>query len=187
MSTRGFLGFVIDGRELITYNHNDSYPAGLGSAVLEWARNADMVDAIEKARDLRLVFSSSEPTDADIEALAPYRLSLNEPSHRPDWYELLRGTQGDPAAILAAGVLENERFLPCDPSAAWGYVIDFDKRAFEVYLGRQRKAHTKGRFAGMTHTRRGFFPARLVASWPLSDLPSDSDFASATLKAEVGL
>ena len=36
MSTRGFIGFVIDGTEKIAYNHYDSYPSALGLNVLHW-------------------------------------------------------------------------------------------------------------------------------------------------------
>jgi hypothetical protein len=38
MGTRGFLGFVLQDKEYITYNHFDSYPSGLGDAVLQWLR-----------------------------------------------------------------------------------------------------------------------------------------------------
>ena len=39
MGTRGIVGFVSGGQEKLTYNHSDSYPSGLGVAVLEWAKS----------------------------------------------------------------------------------------------------------------------------------------------------
>lgn len=32
--TRGAVGFRVDGVDKVTYNHSDSYPGGLGAAVL---------------------------------------------------------------------------------------------------------------------------------------------------------
>lgn len=48
---------------------------------------------------------------------------MGGPSERPTWYQLLRETQGDPAAILRAGVIaDGSRYVGVE----WRYLVDFD-------------------------------------------------------------
>jgi hypothetical protein len=185
VGTRGFIGFVADGVEKIAYNHWDSYPEGLGADVLRWLRKVaglDLgVDTLRASvRALRVVDPSSTPTAEDIERLRPFT-DLNVSSKSlDDWYCLLRGTQGDPAAMLRAGVIEDAFDFPTDSLfAEWGYVVDLDANVFEVYEGFQHSAHDKGRFAGRTDNRvsDGYYPVALVKSWPLAELPDDDSFA----------
>lgn len=194
MGTRGFLTFVVDGREATTYNHCDSYPEGLGSDVLGWARDNqhELVcddhgsvpgSAFDLVRQLRVVAPDSKPTPEDIERLRGYAdLGVGE-QRLDDWYVLLRETQGDPAAILKAGVLIDASEFPNDSLfAEWGYVIDVDARTFEVYQGFQHARHDKGRFADRSpraSVSGDYYPVALVASWPLDGLPSDEEFFAA--------
>jgi hypothetical protein len=178
MSTRGFISFAIDGVTKTAYNHHDSYPDGLGLAVLEWARGADLDAAATAARALRVV------TDAeDIARLAPYtNRGVGAHSATPDWYQLLRETQGDPGAMLAAGVIEDASEFPADSLfAEWGYVMDFDAQVFKVYEGFQREPHAEGRFATLTTRDRSddYYPVRLIKTWPLAELPDSAAFVAA--------
>lgn len=180
MSTRGFISFVVDGETKTAYNHSDSYPDYLGANVLDWARAADIEAAAVAARALRVIGENDEPTARDIEHLAPYtNRNVGGRSDSPTWYQLLRETQGSPAAMLAAGVIEDGSSFPADSLfAEWGYVVDFDAKAFEVYVGFQRGRHSDGRFASMTPNRDGYYPVRLIKSWPLDDLPSTEAFVT---------
>lgn len=190
MGTRGFVTFVIDGTEKTAYNHWDSYPGGLGVDVLNWLRTAvSDIDALRTAAgDLRVVDPNSEPTDADIERLSTfYDGSVGGKSERPTWYQLLRGTQGDPAAMLRAGAIEDASDFPTDSLfAEYGYVVDLDSNVFEAYVGFQHSPHTKGRFAGRegNDDSDGYYPVALAASWPLSDLPDDKTFCEAIEPSE---
>jgi hypothetical protein len=182
MGTRGFVGFVIDGTEKIAYNHFDSYPGGLGLDVLHWLHVEPLAepDATRKrARALRVVANDSEPTDENIEQLQPfYNPNVGGHKDRPDWYQLLRETQGNLGLILKAGVTEDASHFPLDSLfAEWGYIVDFDAGVFEVYAGFQRSPHSRGRFASREGGRSdGYYPVALVASWPLSELPTDEAF-----------
>ncbi|HEY3435961.1 MAG TPA: hypothetical protein VGK41_09940, partial [Solirubrobacterales bacterium] len=140
MGTRGFVGFVVDGTEKIAYNHFDSYPDGLGSDVLTWLTSALTTHPaviVEQARALRAIDGQTEPTDADFKQLkAFYNPNVGGPSARPTWYQLLRGTQGNPGAMLRAGVIEDASDFPTNSLfAEWGYIVDFDERRLEVYEG----------------------------------------------------
>lgn len=179
MSTRGFVGFVINGAEKIAYNHCDSYPAGLGIDTLTWLRGVDPEVLEGQARALRVVDPDSVPTDDDQRQLAEWAdTSVGEQS-LDDWYCLLHKTQGNPALILRAGVIEDAGAFPCNSLfAEWGYLVDLDRGVFEVYEGVQQSPHDRGRFAGRPSACDGYAPVALAASWPLAELPDDKTFAA---------
>lgn len=179
MGTRGFVGFVVDGTEKIAYNHSDSYPGGLGLDVLGWLQKAHLGGAHRLAAELRVVDPDSKPTAEDIEKLRPYA-NLNVGTQQADdWYVLLHGTQGNPAAMLDAGVIEDAKNFPADSLfAEWGYVVDFDAKVFEVYRGFQHAQHAMGRFANQRGEGQadGYWPVALVGSWALDALPTAEAF-----------
>lgn len=181
MGTRGFIGFVVNDETKVAYCHWDAYPSGLGLTVLNWLAGADLAAARQAARALRVVTSDDSPTEEDIQRLGGYAdLTVGGPSDKPTWYQLLRRTQGDPAAILAAGVLEDAGDFPADSLfAEWGFAADFDRDIFEAYEGFQEKPHRKGRFALAKPVSEGYHPVKLRASWPLSALPTEDAFLAA--------
>lgn len=193
MGTRGFIGFVVDGQEKIAYNHFDSYPSGLGADVLGWLYSAsrDLPALAERVRALRVVDPRSKASPEDIERL---RESADEGVSTRDlseWYVLLRRTQGNPAAMLQAGVIEDAADFPADSlMAEYGYVVDLDAGRFEAYVGFQHEPHAEGRFGDrpLESYSSGigpYYPVRLVASWPLATLPSQDEFLAA-LQDEEG-
>lgn len=159
MSTNGTFGFVIDGQSKIAYNHSDSYPSGLGLDVRDWlvrslATRPEVLP--HQARALRVVDMDSRPTDKDIDQLSKYYdPTVGGPSDRPTWYQLLRRTQGDPDAILAAGVVEDGSVYA---GIEYSYLVDFDAKTFEA---------------------RSPYDSKLGGSWPLSALPSIEEFLAA--------
>jgi len=191
LGTRGFIGFIIDGTEKIAYNHWDSYPSGAGADVLWWLSTTDLTEARELAGALRVVDSNSTPTAEDVERLRQFaNLNVGRQSV-DDWYVLLRETQGNPAAMLQAGVIEDGSLFPSDSlMAEWGYIVDFDAGVFEVYRGFQKAPHDKGRFAAREPYKPKhrpvveYWPCALVVSWPLDGLPSEKDFIDAVDPSE---
>jgi len=188
MGTRGFIGFVIDGEEKITYNHFDSYPNGLGMEVLTWFRDILQSSVSYKSyiRNLKMVDGKSEPTEAQIKELRPYAdLNVSQQSLK-DWYCLLRRTQGDPGAILAAGYAIDSSDFPMDSlMCEWGYIIDTDTETFEVYEGFQKEPHNRGRFAHRPpvdlerHIKifgHGYYPVALRAAWSFNAIPTGEEF-----------
>lgn len=182
MSTRGFLGFVADERETITYVHFDAYPSALGADVLKWARTVTDWDAVrQQAAALVHIDGDVMPTDEQRAALVQYEKpsaggSKDDPGE--EWYRLLHGTFGDPAATLSCGLAPHAPDWPGDSVwCEWGYLIDCDAKTFEVYEGFQQTPH-KGRFSGRsTNERSGYQPVKLIASWPLTSLPDDDEFS----------
>ena len=192
MGTRGFVGFVVDGKEAISYNHSDSYPDWLGMKTLNWLRGVvaggDLATVTESARKVRLVAEGVPPTDEDIAALERYyNPNVGGWSERPTWYQLLREAQGHLGRLIDAGAMEDGRDFPLDSCLAeWGYVVDFDASAFEVYRGFQHEVHADGRFARPEPDEYGYFPCRLVASWSFSSLPEPDAFVTQLEGGDTG-
>lgn len=181
MGTRGFVGFVVDGTEKISYNHWDSYPGGLGLDVLKWLRQQDISEVREAAAKLRLVDNNEPATVKDIERVGTRYADRGVSTGKlSEWYVLLRETQGNPAAILDAGVMIDGSDFPYDSLfCKYGYLIDLDQQTFEVYAGFQSEAHDKGRFAKRTGEHladNGYAPVALAATWTLEALPTDDEF-----------
>lgn len=178
MGTRGFVGFVADDETKVAYTHWDAYPGGLGVTVLNWLRGGTLELIRGDVQKLRVVTGDDVPAAEDVDRLSKFHdPHVGGPSDSPTWYQLLRGTQGNPAAILEAGVLEDASDFPADSLfAEWGFVADFDRNIFEAYEGFQEQPHRKGRFARMKPTSPGYYPVKLRASWPLSALPTEDAF-----------
>mgnify|MGYP001567924403 CR=1 FL=1 len=181
MGTRGFVGFVIGGVEKIGYVHSDAYPGGVGLDMLEWLRGVgDLAVLAEEADALAVVHDGRKPTPEEIERLKPWtNLGVGEQSEE-SWYCLLRATQGEPGEILRAGFIEDADDFPTNSlHAEWGYIVDLDASTFEVYKGFQKAPPTAGRFADRPGRENGYYPAALVGSWPLTELPGHDDFVNA--------
>ncbi len=184
MGTRGFISFEIDGQRKTAYNHFDSYPDGLGLVVLEWLRKSieDIPELRRRVQHLRVVDSRSKPTEDDIRSLKGWSWDARAHGGTEDlrsgqeWYDLLHRTQGNPEAILTAGIIEDSSEFPFDSLfAEYGYVIDLDKNVFEAYRGFQEHRHSKGRFA-RDYGMRGYYPVALVSQWSLDQLPDNNNF-----------
>lgn len=185
MGTRGFLGFVINDTEKITYNHWDSYPSCLGAAVLNFARSTDRDALPERVRALTLVNDQARPTPDQIEKLSRWAdpsvgsQGINN-TEVQTWYQLLRDAQGDPEAYLAAGFMPDNREFALDSLfCEWGYLVDLDAGTLEVYRGFQQEPPKRGRWAGRAGERDSSYAAvERVAVYPLNDLPKEADFMS---------
>jgi len=185
MGTRGFIGWAIDGQLKMAYNHFDSYPSGLGVGVLEWLREAQSTGdkhaaMVEAVRALRVIPQDAPPPTAEqIQEMKRYANPgvggpiTNKEVH--DWYQLLRNTQGDPAAILDAGYIEDASDFAQDSLfCEWGYLIDLDEGVLEVYEGFQTKPHSSGRFAPPTDQ------VALIRRYQLNGLPTNEEFLEDT-------
>jgi len=178
MGTRGFVGFVSDELETITYNQYDSYPSGMGVDVLNFVRGMDEEFYRNKAANIRHVGDSTPPTrDEVVELIGHANLNVSTGSSE-EWYVLLRETHGDAKKILDVGFAENAPEWPLDSLfCEWGYLIDFDSRTLDVYQGFQQRPPKTGRWKSDHPTHdNGYFPVRLVAAYSFDGLPTDEAF-----------
>jgi hypothetical protein len=182
VSTRGYITFIIDGQPKHSYNHDNSGPDGLGLHVLEWLRYADPARLIKDIKNLQTVLQDRYPTEDQFHRIRAWYNAETARwaelgrglEHHPedqqhdvgqadwdeddpeDWYSLLRGTQGDPAAILAVGYAASDRDDDrYSVMAEWAYTINADTRTLAV-----------------GHPDPGI-------EWPWDNLPDDTAFLAA--------
>lgn len=178
MSTRGAMGVRIDGKDVITYNHFDSYPEGLGEDIVKDIRETPLLTLKRAAKMLKPVDEDKEPTEEQIKELATYLdLSVSEQSEK-DWYCLLRKTQGSLTMLLAAGYYADASdFLTDSLFCEYAYIVNFDDNLFEVYQGFQKNPHKQGRYALKKLKDYGkvnqYYPIALVATFPLDAIPEN--------------
>ena len=59
----------------------------------------------------------------------------------------------------------------------WAYVIDYDKNSFEVYKGLNTLGISKeDRFFPLYDGKNDYYPVKILASFPLDDLPDENEF-----------
>lgn len=191
MSTRGAVGFAVDGGLKLTYNHSDSYPSGLGQDVVDFlltlfhgpdfvmteSHTFDIEMLKEKVRAVKFITDGQKPTRAEKEYYKPHAdLSVSNQS-LDDWYCLLRNFQGvDGLKGIVGGIVKHisnsnafpEESLFCE----WAYVIDLDKQALEVYKGFQHTRPKTGRFKD-AKPQDGYYGCKLVKKIPFKKLTAD--------------
>lgn len=137
MGTRGAHGFVVNGKEYVTYNHFDSYPDGLGAnfvdsleVLLEKYNIAGLKD---KVAAIRLIDESEDYSPEDKERYGRYWQNVSTGS---DWYSLLRGMQGDMTAYVEEGVMpDGAAFLDDSLFCEYAYIANLDTGKLEFYTG----------------------------------------------------
>lgn len=59
----------------------------------------------------------------------------------------------------------------------WAYVIDYDKNSFEVYKGLNTVSISEeDRFFPLYDGENDYYPVKIIASFPLDDLPDENEF-----------
>ena len=194
MGTRNLTCVYLDGEyKVAQYGQWDGYPSGQGVTCLNFLREK-MDEESFKAKLRTMSFASTDYIQGVYDALRardgfilPFRLSSMEQLF-PQFH---RDTAADVLEIIQARdvqYLENAISFAADSLfCEWTYVIDFDKRTFEVYEGFNQTPLTEDdRFffleekSHMEH--RGddqYHPVKLVKAWNLDDLPTKEEFLGA--------
>lgn len=178
MGTRGALGFRLNKKDYVSYNHWDSYPSGLGNDVvnaLKTLTEGSLKDLKEQVGKIRLIDMETPPTKEDIELcenMGTVDLTVSE-SSTSDWYCLLRKTQGSPLKMAELGIMsDDQEFLKCF-SCQYAYIINLDTNDLEIYQGYQTTRGT-GRYAkGSKKDKDGFYPVSLVITFSILNIPED--------------
>ncbi len=182
MGTRGIMGIRIDGRDKFAYNHFDSYPSGLGDAIVKDIRKIQQRpyswEWLEgKARALKTVKENTKPSPTQQKAFSRYAdVSVSRQS-RTDWYCLLRNLQGDLIGTLEAGIMvDSKDFIYDSLFCEWAYVVNIDDALFEIYKGFQQEKHSSGRYARhkvMASAGSTYYPCALISTFSLAQIPND--------------
>ncbi|KIM38707.1 hypothetical protein M413DRAFT_447659 [Hebeloma cylindrosporum] len=140
MGTRGLLGFIIRGQRHAAYNHWDSYPDGLGKAIVEFILSLTPEEYATMARlvaEITWVDLDSKPSpelQAHYQSLGFSDTGVSNQTLE-DWYCLLRKMQG--AAALPA-IKSGKLKHMCESEFEggdwmWAYYIDFENRMLETW------------------------------------------------------
>ena len=186
MSTRGVVGFRYKRKDLLAYNHSDSYPSYLGNKVVH-----DLHDLLQKGL---------KPLIRQVEALT----IVTEETPRPDektqrrlrkygnsgvgnsdeyWYRALRETQGDIKAILQSRFLLDSAATILDSLyCEWGYIVNLDDETLEIYKGGQTKPSRLGRYAKLRPSN-GYYPCALVQVFEWTEIMNDVEAVCAAVVA----
>lgn len=173
MSTRGCIGFRLNGKDCLSYNHSDSYPGWLGRETLKqlkkWQKGCGWAALREQVENWK--------------GLQPFGLRADGRDSNNNWYEVLRAAHGDLKRLLELGYyIEDSAFMGASLFCEWAYVIDLDTKKFEIYKGFQKEKHD-GRYGHLT-ADRGYFGVKLVKSYSLSRLPAEEGFLKESKKWE---
>lgn len=186
MSTRDVVGFRYKRKDLLAYNHSDSYPSYLGNKVVH-----DLHDLLQKGlkpliRQVEaLTIVTEETPRPDEKTQRRLRKYGNSGVGNPDeyWYRALRETQGDIKAILKSRYLLDSASTILDSLyCEWGYIVNLDDETLEIYRGYQKKPHTKGRFAKLPPSE-GYYPCALIQVFDWTEIQNDVEAVCAAVVA----
>lgn len=178
MGTRGLYGIRKNGIDKATYNHFDSYPEGLGKDIVKFCAN-NSIDRLERFfNSIEIVDENSKPTIEQINdcLTAGYTDLSVSTKNVDDWYCLLRNLQGNfdeyqkciysnRKVYMTDGIGFIKDSLFCE----YAYIINLDDNVLEFYVGFQKEPQEGNRY-GATNFYSGYYPCKLVATFPLDDL-----------------
>lgn len=165
MGTRGTTGFIADGKTFASYQQYDSYPAGVGVQVLQFARQYLAEDRIREdikaaVLNLKVVDESGKPTAEEVEALKDFTDS--HVSTGSDWYATLRNCQGRPDLIIKSGYILDS-------------VANFNQEEYDWQLDLD------------ANVLRGFQGEYVLCEHPFGALPTDEEFVRLAEQEEEAL
>lgn len=179
MGTRGSIGFKLKGQYILTYNHWDSYPEGLGSEVIDFIEQRNKANdwdkLIKNVNGLKFVKATDDPTPEHIKSHKQY--ADDGVNGGNGYYSLLRDLQGlKGLEEVAKGkaklwIIEND-FVQDSLFCEYAYVIDLDDKMLLLFKGFQTEPQKDNPF-GEEALDRGYesdddyYPVKLIGKIPL--------------------
>ena len=186
MGTRNLTVVFMDGEyKVAQYGQWDGYPEGQGITCFNFLH--DKMDESKFREKLKkLHFIDDKDRSALLEEFGANRdgtiSSYNYERFKKAYPELHRDTAAKILEMIQDGSV---RFLKNDIDFAadglyceWAYVIDLDKRCFEVYTGFHKEPLTeKDRFYFLKDKEDGAYSGvHMVAQWDIDNLPTEKCF-----------
>lgn len=142
MGTRGVWGFKKGFGYKATYNHFDSYPEGLGLAVIKFIKETSVETMNDIYNRIILVDRTDEATQEQIDECLPFADTNVDDGSLKNWYVLLRDTQGKPELYKTTNLrymIASMNFIK-DDWCEYCYIIDLDEEALLVYVNEFHRA-----------------------------------------------
>lgn len=184
MGTRGAVGFHVDGKTFVTYNHFDSYPAGLGDHVVadlrELIGDLDIDGLREKVRYIEAVDTDDQDRPLVKDWNQRKRLARRLGVHTSETktinlYESV-DTMGIKDIVNKGYMIDSTSFLADSLFCEWAYIVNLDAETLEYYRGFQTEPHTAGRYHDMQREpivagNNTYYPVKLIASFDFRHIP----------------
>lgn len=197
MGTRN-LTMVIHGGEVkvAQYGQWDGYPSGQGATALSFLRDADMDRFIDRLGKVRWV-TEDEVKQGYIDAGADPDAQWVTMDIAERFNKLFPFLSRDHGAGILSQILnstgdeiplrDSRDFAADSLFCEYAYVIDLDKRTFEVYEGFNKEPVPEGeRFASLPlrekkcHDSTQYYPIKHRITFSLDSLPTEEEFLAAT-------
>lgn len=174
------------------YGQWDGYPGGQGKTALEFLRKMDerafgyQLDKCKfvddgKQKEINAFYKSIGVNDEWMNGEQSQKFKQKYPLFSRDNGANILNLIND-SEEETIWLYDQISFINDSLMCEWAYVIDFDKRTFEVYTGFNKKPlHKHERFFKDLANEDGYYPCRNVAIYSLDDLPKDEEF----IKLEV--
>lgn len=186
MGTRNLTAVFMDGEyKVAQYGQWDGYPEGQGAKCLVFLRD-EMDEAKFREQLGKVRFGSEAEMDSLFEKFGADpsgSISMdNYAKFKKAYPELHRDTAAEILKMIQDGkvrLLKNNLDFAADGLfCEWAYVIDLDKRTFEVYTGFHTEPLTeKDRFYFLKDKEEGKYSGvHMVYSWSIDDLPTKEQF-----------
>jgi len=188
MGTRGSFGFIINDEVKTSYNHFDSYPDGQGSTLVENIRDINHLkdgwDILRKnVEKLEMVDEDSKPSPEIINEYEEQGMAdISVADGTTDsWYCLLRNAQGGNSITLILDgnimhMIHDGGFITNSLFCEYAYLVNLDTMCLDFYSGFQKKPQKGNRFG--TEKYEGYYPCKLIHSYPLKDIITAADVKS---------
>lgn len=180
MSTRGAIGWRLNGEYTCVYNHFDSYLEYLGIRMLilcgHITANNKWDIFKERISNITLITNESDTIPEEyLEKYAQYRdTEVNgDNGEHPTWYSVLRKLQGVGYFLeILKGNLEHlpdsTNFMYDSLFCEYAYTFNLDTMELEFWNGFQKKPYKKNPFGA--EKTGGYYPVRKVYSIPFKDV-----------------
>lgn len=191
MGTRGSLGFIVEDKEYLAYNHFDSYPDGLGQDVLNFITELNENDGWQQFKENAknvVQLKGNRVTDTAIQEKYKKYSNLNVSEKTlEDPYCLFREIQDSWMNEIYKGELQHfffdNKFIKDSLFCEYAYIINLDTMKLEFYKGFQKKEQNGNRF-GTEPNEDGYYPCRLVGVFNLEDIKDSVDIKTTVEKME---
>lgn len=197
MGTRGLTAVMFGGEYRIAqYGQWDHYPGGQGIVALDFCRTW-LTDPVKESQFVSnmmacrwISIEEIRQTYRDVGADGSGLVTLKQAEAFLQIYPLINRDLGADVLFIIAergpGALQNSiEFAGDSLFCEYAYVIDLDKRTFEVYRGfNEQPLDESERFAKIARTKNNYHQVRHVATFSLDNLPSNSVFLEVTKKNE---
>jgi len=158
MSTSGIYGFRKNGEDKTARSEYDSYPKGLGVAVVEFCKATSVEEMHE-------IFDRIELIDEDFD--------FNEGQFENNEVDLSKQNPLDIFKTESPYMTDSKDFIKNSLFCEYGYIINLDTDKLECWLGYQREPDMSNRYGIKPFDALGtgiYYPCRNVMEVKLEDI-----------------